>query len=274
MSNNPLKQYFRRPALYFKLPSNGKGYAPGIIDMPENGELPIYPMTAIDEITTRTPDALFNGVAVTEIIRSCVPNIKDPWKILQIDLDALLLAIKIATNGSNMEIETTCPSCEEISKFDVNLSAMLGNYKAGAYNVPLNISDVQVKFKPLDYQKINEASTQQFEVQKALTMIQNMEASDERENQTSMLIGRMQELAMKLVVETIEYIKVPEATVMEKEYIQEYLSNCDKKTYETIRDHTIDLKKSTDTKPLEFKCVHCSHEYQQPFNINVSDFFA
>lgn len=274
MSNNPLKQYFRRPALYFKLPSNGKGYGPGVIDMPENGELPIYPMTAIDEITTRTPDALFNGVAVTEIIKSCVPNIKDPWKISQIDLDALLLAIKIASNGSNMEIETICPKCEETSKFDVNLSAMLGNYKAGEYNTPLVLDDVQVKFKPLDYKKINEASTNQFEVQKALAMIQDMESGDVREDQTSQLIGRMQQLAMQLVIDTIEYIKVPEATVMEKEYIREYLSNCDKRTYETIRDHTIELKKSTDTKPLQFKCIHCTHEYDQPFNINVSDFFA
>ena len=38
------------------------------IDMPENGELPVYPMTAIDEITVRTPDALFNGTAIAELI--------------------------------------------------------------------------------------------------------------------------------------------------------------------------------------------------------------
>lgn len=46
-NNNPLKQYFRRPAVYIKLPSNGKNYTEGSLDMPENGELPVYPMTAI-----------------------------------------------------------------------------------------------------------------------------------------------------------------------------------------------------------------------------------
>ena len=50
IENNPLKQYFRRPAIYLKLPSGSKGYAPGVVNITESGELPVYPMTAIDEI--------------------------------------------------------------------------------------------------------------------------------------------------------------------------------------------------------------------------------
>jgi hypothetical protein len=78
MSNNPLTQYFRQPAVYVKLPSGGKYYSEGAIVMPANQELPVYPMTAIDEITYRTPDALFNGNAVVNVIKSCIPNIVDP----------------------------------------------------------------------------------------------------------------------------------------------------------------------------------------------------
>jgi len=71
MDNNPLKAYFRRPAIYLKLPSEGKYYPQGSVDIPVNGEVAVYPMTAVDEITTKTPDALFNGSAVVEIIKSC-----------------------------------------------------------------------------------------------------------------------------------------------------------------------------------------------------------
>ena len=60
---NPLSQYFRQPVIYIKLPSNGKFYPPGTLDMPANNELPVLPMTAIDEITYRTPDALFDQIA-------------------------------------------------------------------------------------------------------------------------------------------------------------------------------------------------------------------
>lgn len=274
MSNNPLKSYFRRPALYFKLPSEGKGYGPGSIDLPENGEIPIYPMTALDEITTRTPDALFNGMAVTEIIKSCAPNIKDPWQMPQTDLDPLLIAIKIASTGQKMEIDTLCPKCEETSKFDVDLTGLLSQFKAGNYNETLGIDQLQIKFKPLNYTKVNEASMQQFEVTRAMNMLDNMRTDTEREKITTELIAKMQRMALDLIVDSVEYIKTPDAIVIEPEFIKEFLENCDKKSYDLIRDTSIELKKSTEVKPLKFKCVHCEHEYDQIFNINVSDFFG
>jgi hypothetical protein len=248
---NPLQSYFRRPALYLKLPSGGAGYPSTAIDLPDNGELPIYPMTAIDEITSRTPDALFNGVAVT-----------------------ILLAIKIASNGTSMEIDTACPSCGETSKYDVNLTGLLAGFKPADYSKLLEINDLKIKFKPLSYKSVNEAGTKQFEVQYQLNSVQNMPEGDERDKMSSELIKTMNFLAMSLVLDTIEYVKTPEATVLEPEYIREFLENCDIKTYETIRQYTLDLKRSSETKPLQFKCIHCGFDYEQPFNINVSDFFG
>lgn len=271
---NPLQSYFRRPALYLKLPSSGAGYPSTAIDLPDNGELPIYPMTAIDEITSRTPDALFNGVAVTEIIKSCVPNIKDPWVIPQVDLDSILLAIKIASNGTTMEIDTGCPSCGETSKYDVNLTSLLAGFKPADYSKLLEIDDLKIKFKPLSYKSVNEAGTKQFEVQYKLNSVQNMPEGDERDTMSSELIKTMNFLAMSLVLDTIEYVKTPEATVLEPEYIKEFLQNCDIKTYEKIRQYTLDMKRASETKPLKFKCIHCGFDYEQPFNINVSDFFG
>ena len=276
MSDNPLKQYFRRPSLFLRLPSEAKGYPPGSINLPDNGELPIYPMTAIDEITARTPDALFNGVAVAELIKSCVPNIIDPWSVLQTDLDALLLAIKIASNGSTMEIESKCQNtdCGEISNYDINLSGLLSGYQPGNYETLLPIGELQIKFKSLTYKKVNEASNNQFEVQRALNLIQSMPEGKERDDRSGDLIKGMNDLAMNLIVDMIEFIKADGSVVMDRDFIKEYLSNCDIKTYEKIREASINLKKTTETKPLEFKCIHCEHEYEQPFNINVSDFLG
>ena len=45
---NPLSQFFRQPSIYIKLPSQGNYYPEGAIEMPQNGELPVLPMTAID----------------------------------------------------------------------------------------------------------------------------------------------------------------------------------------------------------------------------------
>lgn len=275
MQQNPLQQYFRRPSVYLKLPSGGVGYSSGALDLPDNGEIPIFPMTAIDEITARTPDALFNGNAVVEIIKSCVPNIKDPWSVSNVDLDPILVAIKAATNGGEMDVDSTCPKCDEDSKYGINLAGVLASFKPGNYGEPLALNnDVQVKFKPLKFKLINESSIQQFQLQKFMQNMLTIEDEEERANKGKELLLEVNKIATGLIAESIEYIKIPSATVMEHDFILEFLQNCDSKTYDAIKAYNIQLKESTESKPLAMKCVHCNHEYKQAFSINVSDFFG
>jgi len=274
MSDNPLKQYFRRPGVYIKLPSGGVSYSPNDVEMPENGEFPIYPMTAIDEITSRTPDALFNGSAVVDIIKSCVPNIKNPWVINNVDLDPILVAIRTATHGSTMEIETECPSCTETSKFDVNLPAILAGFKPGDYQTPLQVTnDVIIKFRPLMYKETNEANMGQFQIQKSLQNVLAMEEGDVKSAKVQDVMASINTLATQLIAASIEYVKVPTATVMEREFILEFLKNVGKQEYDKIRDHSVALRESTMNKPLDITCPHCTHEFSQGFSINASDFF-
>lgn len=274
IENNPLKQYFRRPGIYLKLPSEGLGYEQGVINMPETKELPVYPMTAIDEITSKTPDALYNGTAVVDIIKSCVPAIINPWKISTTDLDAILVAIKIATNGSEMDIETTCPSCTEDSKYGINLSMVLNGFKSGDYESGLVIDNLKIKFKPLNYKALAESSVKQFEIQKTIMTIDRMEDSPEREAKSMDLLKVITESTLAVLVNTIDCIITPEAIVNDKTFIMEFLQNTDKKTFDTIRDQSVKLRESTQTQPLDIKCVHCTHEYKQAFTLNVSDFFG
>ena len=79
-NNNPLTKFFRQPAIYLKLPSNGAFWPNDAIELPLTGEIPVYPLTTKDEIILRTPDALLNGEGVVEVIQSCCPSIKDAWQ--------------------------------------------------------------------------------------------------------------------------------------------------------------------------------------------------
>jgi hypothetical protein len=274
MENNPLRQYFRRPSVYIKLPSEGKDYSNGEIDMPANGEIPIYPMTAIDEITARTPDALFNGSAVTELIKSCVPNVIDPWAISSNDLDAILIAIKAAGGTDSLEIDSTCPSCKENSIYGINLIGILSGIKAGDYSEPLTIGDLKFKFKPLRYKDMNEGSLGQFEVQRKFKLIENIEDEDEQTRIRKETLTQVTLLTMNIIAKAIEYIETPNSMVDEFEYIVDFLKHCDKDVYAKIRDHNAKIKKDTELKPLSVKCIHCQHEYEQPFTLNPSDFFG
>lgn len=273
LDNNPLKQYFRRPAVYLRLPSGGQGYRPGVMNIPESGELPVYPMTAIDEITVKTPDALYNGSAISELIKSCVPDIKDPWAITSVDLDSILIAIKAAA-GSDLEIESQCPSCEEVAQYGVNLVAALASLKSGDYSVPLQINDLHIKFRPLTYKEMNEASIAQFEIQRVFASIDAEPNEEAKNKRTQEALKRITELTMQILARTIEYIQTPTVTVDKTEFIVDFMKNCDKNVYVTIRDHNAQLKAQTEMKPLDIKCVHCGHEYKQTFTLNASDFFG
>lgn len=274
IENNPLRQYFRRPALYLKLPSGGAGYPEGSLDMPENGEIPIYPMTAIDEITCRTPDALYNGTAVVEVMKSCVPNILDPWAVTNVDLDPLLIAVKIATNGSKLELDTNCNNCNESSKYDVDLTRILAGFSPANYDESLKIGELEIKLRPLSYTQLNKANEAQTQAQRMIVTITAMQDDEERNHQTSEALIKMNDLAIDIMSYSIEYIKTPEVSVEEREFIVDFLRNCDSMTFDKIKDTNTRLRQSSETKPLHFKCIHCQHEYDQPFTVNMSDFFG
>ena len=274
MNNNPLKQYFRRPAVYIKLPSEGKYYSPDVIDMPENGEFPVYPMTAIDEITARTPDALFNGVAVAELIKSCIPGIKDPWSINSIDMDAILIGIRAASNGSTLDIESKCPACETESTYGINLVGILASLKPGDYSKLLDLGDLQIKFRPLLYKEMNQASLAQFEVQKSFSDAYSIEDEEQRNSQVKQSLEKITLLTMEILSQTIEFIQTPTSVVDDKVFILDFLKNCDKDVYTQVRDFSTTLKEDTEIKPAELVCSNCGHNYQQPYAINPTDFFG
>lgn len=274
MENNPLKQYFRRPAVYLKLPSGGLGYGAEVVDLPVTGELPVYPMTAIDEITSRTPDALFNGTAVAELIKSCIPAIKDPWQINSVDLDSILIAIKAASGGNNLELDSTCPSCEETSTYQVNLIGILSTLKSGDYDTLLEIGDLKIKFKPLSYKEMNDGAMGQFEVQRTFINLDLIEDLEEKNIASHKALEKITYLTMELVANTIEYIVTPTITVNQKEFILDFLHHCERNVYAEIRDYNAKLKVDTEIKPLPIKCINCGHEYEQSFTLNPADFFA
>ena len=274
MNNNPLKQYFRRPSIYIKLPSGGKCYDQSIIDLPENGEIAVFPMTAIDEITSRTPDAVFNGHAVVDIIKSCIPCIKDPWKINTIDLDAIMVAMRVASNGEEMDIISNCPACGNEGKYGINLVQLLNDKHNIDYEKTLKVRDLTIKFKPLTYAETNNNSMAQYEVQKMLAMLEEVEDGPEKVKQSKDALVRLNKLTSGIVSTTIDSITTPETTVTEKEYIEEFLENCDRQTNNAIKDYSIKLRNENQMRPLRIKCVECQHEYEQSLILNITDFFG
>jgi hypothetical protein len=274
-SNNPLKQYFRRPAIYIKLPSKGKYYTPDVLNYPETEEIPVYPMTAIDEITTKTPDALFNGNVIVDLIKSCIPDIKDPWKINNIDLDTILIGIKVASTGNSLELDSQCPACQNKATYAIDLNFVLSGLTSPDYEEKLEVLELKLKFNPLDYNDINQANLAQFDLQRLLLSVEQEKDASIKEQKSQEGLKTITELSIKLIAKTIEYVETPDGhRVDNKEFIEDFLRNCSRDTFNAIKEHNANLKEKTNLKPLALQCGECNHQYEQPFTLNVSDFFG
>lgn len=272
---NPLSQYFRQPAIYVRLPSGGRFWPQDAVNMPANGELAVYPMTAVDEITSRTPDALFNGSAVVRIIESCVPDIKDAWSMPNVDIDTLLVSTRIATYGHEMEITTQCTECNTDQDYGLDLRTVLENISTPDYSKPLTLGDLQIYFKPISYRELNENSQVQFQDQKLIQVLQDTEMDEAvKLNEIGKAMVKITELTVNSIAQSIATIRTPSAQVHEPEHIREFIMNCDKSVFNAVRDHAISIKQSAEVKPLKMKCSHCSADYTQPFTLDMSNFFA
>jgi hypothetical protein len=274
-TTNPLRQFFRQPAIYLKLPSAGRFWPAASLDLPANGELPVYPMTAIDEITYRTPDALFNGQAVVSVIQSCVPAIKNAWHMPNIDLSPVLIAIRIASYGHEMSLGTTCPACKHEEEYSLDMRIMLDQIKSPNFAETLNYGDLEIVFKPVSYEQQNQSSIAQFEQQKILSMLPESDLPEEEKmSRLSQSMKIITDLTINIVSQSITAIKTVNAAVTDSAQIEEFLRNCESKIYNQIRDHVISLRQQSEIPPLNIKCTECNHEYSQPVDLDIANFFA
>jgi hypothetical protein len=275
MEINPLKQYFRQPSIYIQLPSGGRFYQEGSLEPTANNEYPVLPMTTLDEITYRTPDALFNGNAVNSVIESCVPNIKHAWGMPAMDIDTILIAIRIATYGHEMDINTTCPSCANEDEYGVDLRTVMETIGRPDYNNGIDVGELKVFLKPMSYQQINENSMAQFADQKTMTMLQQASAEDEtRLKEIGDMLKKITMFTTQALAQSIAMVQTPQVRVVEQEHINEWLANCDRKVFAVIRDQIIKIKKQAEMQPLHIKCTSCGNEYDQQFTLDMSNFFG
>jgi hypothetical protein len=273
-SVNPLRQFFRQPAIYLTLPTKGEFWHPEAITMPENKELPVLPMTAIDEITYRTPDALFNGQAVINVIQSCLPNVLNAWAAPAVDINAILVAIRIASYGHEMGFGTTCPACAHTEEYQLDLRNVLAQLDSPDFGKTIRHGDMEIFFRPITYKNQTDTNQTQFEEQRTIQQIPGSDLSDEEKlARLNQALRKITELTVQALKHSIAGIRTPDTVVVDPGFIQEFLNNCDRKLFNTIRDHVIALRTASELKPLHLKCTECEHEYDQPLTLDQASFF-
>ena len=274
-STNPLAKHFRQPAIYMALPSKGEYWADGSIELPLNGEIPVYPMTTRDEITIRTPDALLNGEGIVSIIQSCCPNIKDAWKMPSIDVDSTLIGIRIASYGQNMDIDSLCPKCNHENNHGMDLAVLLDGLKTPDYSVPLLIEGLKIKLKPQSYFESNKTNMSTFEEQRVMQVINNDQIDDDTKvKQFKTHMTKLIDINLNIITAGTEYIEVDNIKVDSAIFIKEFYESADGKIVRAIRDRFDVYAENAKLPVPKVKCESCDNEYAVEVIFNYTNFFA
>lgn len=274
---NPLSKFFRTAEIYIKLPSGGKYWPEGTLNLPANGELPILPMTAKDEIQIQTPDALMNGSGVVEIINSCIPCIVDAWSMPSLDVDYCLISIRIATYGELMDFESTCPKCEITNEFQIDLKAMLDGINSVEFT-PVVVDDLTFNLRPQCYRELTEVGMIRFEEEKLVSVINNANLSEEEKIKSfHTSFRKLTELTVSSITNSIRNIVTPDGEVVDnKGYINEYIANSSKKIFGAVSSKLKEIEEELGNLDVSLVCIEdkCKHEYIAPFEFDYSRFFG
>lgn len=279
---NPLQKYFRQPKIYIRLPSSGNFYTPGALERTENGEYPIYSMTAKDEIMIKTPDALLNGQATVEVIQSCVPNIKDAWKVPSIDIDALLVAIRIASYGETLDVTTTVPGTEESKTYETDLRLILDKLLNATFDPVCEInSDLTIHLRPLTYAEFTKNSIRTLEEQRIIRIVNDEKmAESEKLEQFGASFRKLTEVTIGMISQGVAKVITPDGEVSDAGFIKEFIDNADKSILTAIITHLDKERKKFAIEPFrvqtteEEQAAGAPKEFEVPITLDQSNFFA
>jgi len=279
---NPLSNFMRQPKIYIRLPSKGMYWPPNSLQMPENEELAVFSMTAKDELAFKTPDALMNGQAIVDVIQSCIPSIKDAWKTPNIDVDAILIAIRIATYGEMMDITHTVPVVNEEVDHQIDLRILLDQMNNNKWEEVVHINEQLTCFvRPLTYKHLTMTSMKTFETQRLMQAINDDAVPDDKKLEIfNQSFNKMADITIELIADSISSIQTPDNIVTDRRFIKEFLENADKTVFQLIQQHLNKMKDLNGLKPMIVNATPeqiangAPETYELPIKIDNSDFFA
>lgn len=265
-TSNPLSAFFRSKELATPLPSRGLFYTSDIVEMEPDDELDVFAMTAKDELYMKNPDALLNGNAVADLIKSCVPAVKQPKLLLQTDVDALLVAIYGASNG-NIDVTAKCNQCGTTCDGTIPAEDILGTMTVVKEKYEFtHKSGLKFAIKPYSYQAAINAGMIQFRSTQSLRSLGDIEDDIERMSALSESIGNIAALEFELIVDSVASVELPSedhTIVTDKRHILEFFENCGKDIANHIQSKIKEVNSLGVNKEMKMICEKCSITEEQ-----------
>jgi hypothetical protein len=213
------------------------------------------------------------GESTVKVIQSCCPNIKDAWDLSAIDNEMVLAAIRIATYGNSITVTHKCSSCGEEGQYELDLSRLIEHYSNFKYNNSVEIDGLTIKLKPLTYKESTTLSLKNYAIQKQLVQLQDVEDDEERQNHLNSLYDQLSQLQNEIFIASIDSVETPTANVTEREFIKEWVINCDKEVFDAMKIRFNEMREGLKAPPFTAECDECHAENKIRFELDESNFF-
>jgi len=267
---NPLASFFRKSKLSLKLPSKGNWYKEGELTLDKNGGLPIFSMNSGDDIRFRAGDATLSGKSTYDLLRSCAPGILNPENIPNIDIDAILLAIRLASYGDNFEFTASVPNTKLTKKINMSLLTLLKEIdsRKEQWDDEISIEDdsnqiLTVNIHPIPLNALFSTSKNIQQQKKILT--KNFDADENLRDEKVFIDGvnQLTNTAIDLICSSIQHITLIDSnkTILleldatspqDKIQLNQILKTMDVEYFNAIRDHLeLQRKKYTFKTPAQ-----------------------
>jgi len=283
LQNNPLSKHFRQPSIYITLPSGGKYSPQGTIEFDSGEELAVYPMTARDDMTMATPDALMNGQATIDVIKSCVPGIKDPWQLPMMDLDTVMIAIRIASQGEILDMNVNVPTVNEKMSFSTDLRIALDSIERKPFNEYVQLEpQLVVKVRPTNYRQLTNLSLKTFEEQRMIAQLSQKDdmTPQQKSDHYARIFTNMTDLTIENMLNAIVSVNSEGTEVTDPKLIKEFVYNLDSKQAKKIRSHIEEQNNIGKIKPFkvmpskELISQGAPESFEVPVALDNSNFFV
>jgi len=268
----------RQPKLFIDLPSGGKYYDDTVIKDQQYTQIPVYGMNAMDEIMFKTPDALFTGEATVRVVQSCVPAILDPWKIVGFDIDYILIAIRIATYGDELPIQSSCPHCNEENESVLSLTNMLDGYSQYQTDYQFEIEDYTFNLKPITYRQLTDFAMQNYQFERTLVQIaanKDLDPKKKTDMQNDVYI-KSNELNIRLAISYIANVMSNGEVEEDTHEITDFIVNNEAVFYNRLKEGIFDLSARWNVPNIQLKCAaeECEKDYETKIDMDYANFFG
>lgn len=260
-TNNPLLAKLKLPGRTFQLPSRGALYNNGEIEG-EDGEIHVHAMSAFDEITLKNSDLLFNGSALDDVAKACIPQLKKPSELYGRDIDAIMIFLRLVTYGPEFPIKVT-HNCEKAKEHEyvVNIEEIVASMVyldptdvESKYVVTLDNGQV-VKVRPTRYKDVIKLLQDNLKFKNA-----NVEPTTEEIKKTILA-------SLITVIESVDGIT-------DEKMISEWAAMLTTPQQNRIAEAVANTNAWGPNNTTKLKCCDCGEEFEVELPLNPISFFT